>query len=1245
MMMPVEMKQWRVTIGSFHVSINSLCSPCKTFRPFSFISRVLCLYRFCCCFIAISIVVLPFVLILQFFAMHFAATQMGFLPLFAHAHQCVKTVLYIFVELVKRILLASLVAVRKRSFHSHYAYFHIACVACYALHIGWLILRIILLSGDVETNPGPESLDFCCWNLNSIIAYDFLRVSLIEAYNSVYDYDLIGIVETHIDSTVDEDRLSLDGYTFIKENHPQNVKRGGVGLYVRDSLPSKNRSDLVTLPECVVCEIQLNRKKYFFVVVYRSPSQDQSEFDNFTVNFELLLSKLHAENPFSVIVTGDFNCRSSQWWENDIENNEGKLFEQTTSDLGLHQLISEPTHLMGDSKSCIDLIFSDQPNLVIESGVHQSLHEQCHHQIVFGKLSVSNVSPPPHTRRIWYYDKADFVAIMKSIGMFRWQEHLEKITCPNEQVKLLNEVLLNIYSNYIPNQVKTIRPREAPWITRNIKKFLRKKNHAYKTFVRNGQPGDKLEGIQKMTSDGAKMIENAKQNYLRKTGQTLANPGTSRKTYWSLINTLLNKAKIPIIPPLLENGLFITDFTEKAQLFNDYFILQCTTIDTGSGLPRNIPVPTSLISDLNISEEKILNIIRSLNPNKAHGWDEISIRMIKISDASLLTPLRIIFTNCLRQGVFPEIWRCANVVPVHKKNEKNVKSNYRPISLLPIFGKMFEKLVYDSLYSHLVFCNLLNPNQSGFRPGDSTVNQLISITHTIFKAFDCNPSLDVRSVYLDISKAFDRVWHDGLIYKLKRCGVSGKLLSLIQSFLKDRKQRTVLNGKCSNWGDISAGVPQGSILGPLFFLVYINDLTADLKCNVKLFADDTSLFTVVREANEAASDMNHDLQLISQWAHDWRMSFNPDPQKQAVELLFSRKRNEIDHPVILFNNIPVKKVNEHKHLGIILDSKLSFSAHIKCAISKTRKGIGLLKYLSKYLPRHTLSELYKLYVRPHLDYGDVIYHIPDKVCEFSQTISLSNLMEKLESVQYSAARAVTGTWKGTSREKLYIELGWESLSSRRWSRRLTLFYKIMNNLTPLYTKEPIPQPHQSNYCLRNQGVVGRMRARTEQFQSGFYPNCISEWNKLDPEIRLAPSVAVFKKKLLSIIRPPAKSVFGIHDPIGLSYLTQIRVGLSKLKFHKFRHNFRDTIDPMCPTNDGIEDTEHFLLLCPSFDIERRDLLAGVSELLRPYVRINSLPNNALIQILLYGDKDFSIDVNKNVLKLTLNFIHKTGRFN
>ena len=279
-----------------------------------------------------------------------------------------------------------------------------------------------------------------------------------------------------------------------------------------------------------------------------------------------------------------------------------------------------------------------------------------------------------------------------------------------------------------------------------------------------------------------------------------------------------------------------------------------------------------------------------------------------------------------------------------------------------------------------------------------------------------------------------------------------------------------------------------------------------------------------------------------------------------------------------------------------------------------------------------------------MDYGDVSYHIPAKVCEFSQNIILLNLMEKPESVQYSAALAVTGTWRGTSRDKLYTELGWESLSSRRWSRHLTLFYKFLNNLSPEYAVDPIPPLYQSQYHLRDQDVIERLRAKTEKFKSSFYPNCLSEWNRLEPELRLAPSVAVFKKKLFSIIRPPAKSVLGIYDPKGLSYLTQLRVGLSKLNFHKFKHNFRDTINPMCQTSDSIEDTEHCLLLCPSFDAQRRDLFAGIVESIQPFRQFTDLSNGSLTQLLLCGDQDLFNELNRNILELTLRFIHETGRF-
>ena len=171
----------------------------------------------------------------------------------------------------------------------------------------------------------------------------------------------------------------------------------------------------------------------------------------------------------------DFNCRSPQWWEGDNENEEGRQFEQLTSDLGLYQLITGPTHIVGQSKSCIDLILTDQPNLFIETGIHPSRHEQCHHQIIHGKLSIKNPAPPPYTRKLWFHDRADSTSIRKSLKMFPWQQTFEEVTHPDEQFKVLNEVLLNICSNYIPNELKKVKAQQVPWITPSIKNFLRKK--------------------------------------------------------------------------------------------------------------------------------------------------------------------------------------------------------------------------------------------------------------------------------------------------------------------------------------------------------------------------------------------------------------------------------------------------------------------------------------------------------------------------------------------------------------------------------------------------------------------------------------------------------------------------------------------------------------------------------------------------------------------------------------------------
>ena len=242
--------------------------------------------------------------------------------------------------------------------------------------------------------------------------------------------------------------------------------------------------------------------------------------------------------------------------------------------------------------------------------------------------------------------------------------------------------------------------------------------------------------------------------------------------------------------------------------------------------------------------------------------------MIKICDKSLLKPLTILFQNSTKSSCYPVIWTRSNIIPVHKNNDKQLVKNYRPISLLPIFGKIFEKIIFDRLYNFLLQKELLNPNQSGFRPSDSCVNQLIAITHELFEAFDCNPSLEVRSVFLDISKAIDKVWHEGLLYKLKSMGISGELYNLLENYLPDIFQRVLLNGQASTWRPVLAGVPQVSILGLLLFLIYINDLPNGLKSNAKLFADGTSLFTIVKDKTESANILSNDLSEISKWAYD-----------------------------------------------------------------------------------------------------------------------------------------------------------------------------------------------------------------------------------------------------------------------------------------------------------------------------------------------------------------------------------------
>ena len=1096
-----------------------------------------------------------------------------------------------------------------------------------------IVLQILLVISGIEINPGPptskKNLSFAVWNLDSIPARNYARIPLIETFQATYNFDLFGVCESSLNENILNETIFIDGFSPdpFRADKPDDSRNGGVCLYFKENLPITERKDLVTLPETIVAEIKLNRKKIFIVLSYRHPNISSTEFDEYVKSLEKIYEKISLENPTVTIVCGDFNARSPLFWENDTNTREGNIFNNFLISNNLEELINEPTHIRDDgSQSCIDLICTDQPFMFVDSGVLPSLDPHSKHSIIHGTLNFHAPSPPPYKRRVWDFKTAKVEQIRDELSNMDWHSLFSRLNV-NEMTLVFSNTLLDIFSRNISNRIITCNDKDAAWITPQVKKAIKRNSRVYRKWVKRGRKPEDHDKVREVQNSTNKMIRETKSSYYEKLGDTISDPRTGQKHFWTAFKRITNKKKTTNIPPIIDNKLFVSNFQQKAKIFNDYFADQCTIHDNGSVLPAFNLRTNAILSQIDINEDQIVDIISKQNSKKAHGCDNISVAMLQLCPTEISVPLSLIFQKCVTIGKFPDSWKFANVQPIHKKNNRQIKSNYRPISLLPICGKILEKIIFDQVYSFLNDNRLISTNQSGFRPGDSTIYQLISITSNIYKTFEKHD--ETRALFLDISKAFDKVWHDGLIFKLKSSGISGTLLSFFENYLQNRHQRVVLNGAMSDWSSISAGVPQGSVLGPLLFLVYINDLTENISSQMRLFADDSSLFTPVKVIIETNEKLTQDLQTITNWAYQWKMVFNPDITKQAVEVIFSVKKKKPYHPELNFNDVPVSREEHTKHLGVFLDSKLNFSKHIHEAVRKATKGLSLMKYLSRYVSRKVLDLSYKLYVRPHLDYGDVIYHN-----------QRTDLMDLIEQIQYKAALVVTGCWQGTSRVKLYDELGWESLADRRWGRRMTLYYKILNGLTPSYLFEHIPD-NTPNVTLRKFTQKTDRYDTTDRYDNSFFPFCIDNWNNLDSCIRLSSSLSNFKTNINNFIRPKSTSFYSIRDKEGIKLLTKIRVTFSDLRDHRFNHNF-NCVNPTCRCGLEDETSVHYFLCCPRYNNLRTVYLSRISEIVKSDITI--LPKDHLAHLLTYGSNVYNDITNELILTETIQFIKKSKRF-
>jgi len=386
----------------------------------------------------------------------------------------------------------------------------------------------------------------------------------------------------------------------------------------------------------------------------------------------------------------------------------------------------------------------------------------------------------------------------------------------------------------------------------------------------------------------------------------------------------------------------------------------------------------------------------------------------------LVTPLTLLFNKSLNLGVVPSDWKLANVSAIYKgKGDQDNVTNYRPISVTNCFSKILEKIIFKHLHNYIHDYDILTDHQSGFRSKDSTINQLLIIYDEIVKKLD--KGKDVRFIFCDVSKAFDRVWHKGLLYKLRKYGVKGNLLNWFGSYLTDRKQRVGINGYFSNWNTVRAGVPQGSILDPFLFLLFVNDIVNVVTNNIKLFADDTCLYCVVDDKESAADSLNDDLESLHQWATHWVITFN---ESKTKSMYFTRKNN-IDVTPLYMNDTQLDDISSHKHLGLNLSANAKWADHIQDIYSRVCRRINIMRCLKNKIDRQSLEKLYIGFIRPILEYVNIVWD--------NCTQEEANL---IESVQLEAARIITGLRKGTQNWKLYKELGWDSLQSRRQKNKL-----------------------------------------------------------------------------------------------------------------------------------------------------------------------------------------------------------------
>ena len=920
-----------------------------------------------------------------------------------------------------------------------------------------------------------------------------LKNKLVEFEKLVADIkpEIISITESWGGKDIGDGIFNLRGYNMYRED--RNRRGGGVLLYISDKIEQRvcrplSTQDFESSTWCWI--VEKGGKKILVGSVYRSTAPDPDNDARMLQKIERAC-EIAGEN--RILILGDFNVPRIDWQNLELMSEATAREEAMLNlmqDCFLYQHVKEPTRFRNEQESTLDLILTNEEEDVKNIKVLPPLGNS-DHGIVMGEFVCEwkgRVERKP--RRL--YHKGRYGQIVDKMDEINWETEFE-----NKSVQECWDYFKNKLTNLVDEFVPMSTPKEydEPWMNRALMRYWRKKHFAWKRFTES-KSYIRYREYKREANCVKKQTRKAKRNYERKLAKGIVQ---NKRAFFRYVNS-----KLTVRPELIEiqnaNGELIDRDREICDILGEHFSRVRAPRVEGE-MPDMEDMYETEITNIEVKREDVRQRLEKLIVYKSCGSDNLHPFVLQATASATCVPLELIFSKSLEDGECPNDWRSANVTPIFKKGDRTDPSNYRPVSLTSQVCKILEAIVRAHILEHLKVNNILSDKQHGFREGRSCLTNLLDTLECWTKVIDEGDGIDVA--YLDFKKAFDLVSHRHLIHKMSKYGIKHQVLEWVESFLNQRTERVVIRGTASKPFEVTSGVPQGSVLGPVLFLIFINDLPLDVISPINLFADDSKVFSrIVSDKNKKLSGtqdghdiLQRDLDNIKEWADKWQMKFNVEKCK-VMHLGGSNPRHSYS-----MDGIELATTSEEKDLGILVDEELKFDRHIRAIVGKANRVLGMIKIGFSCFDKVMFKNLYPVLVRPLLEYCVQVWS-PYKRGDI-------NL---IEGVQRRATKMVPELRNLPYEERLK-RLGLTTLEERRVRGDMIETYKIITgkeNVDPgkFFTMAAL----RGDPDLRHNFKIYKPSFNLNPRMHTFSQRVINWWNELEREVVEALTTSCFKAR-------------------------------------------------------------------------------------------------------------------------------------